>query len=322
MIDSILFQKFNQLLENKQNFLVIGHEKPDGDCVGSLLAFFEILKSLRKECRLVLRDPVPTVFAFLKNCDLIQNDFTLTDFDAVILLDNGDAKRTGFLEQMADCKKRGIPIVNIDHHPRNGLWKISSVNMVVESASSTCEIIYELARKLKIEINETLATSLLLGLYGDTGGFRHANTSKDVLTISSELLKRGAKLKKITQNISGTHSIPMLKLWGVALNRLNFNTKLGISYSILKHEDVVNANATDDEVSGLVNLLNSAPESNIALLLYETIDGKLRGSLRTESDDVDLSLLAQYLGGGGHKKAAGFTIEGKVEKEGDSWRIV
>ncbi|MDZ4209802.1 MAG: DHHA1 domain-containing protein, partial [Candidatus Curtissbacteria bacterium] len=122
--------------------------------------------------------------------------------------------------------------------------------------------------------------------------------------------------------ISNTKSVAGLKLWGIALNRLKINRNTGITYSILLKEDIEKVNASEDEVSGLTNLINTTPESRIALLLYETRDGKIKGSLRTESDEIDLSKLARELGGGGLKKAAGFSLNGRIEKRGDGWKII
>jgi len=321
MIEKEKLQKLKEAISTGKKFLVIGHEKPDGDSIGSLLAFFSLLQKAGKNVKMVLKDPVPEIFCFIKDSEKIQRQFEIEEFDTIILLDNGDAKRTGFFDLIVECKKRGIIIINIDHHPRNDLWKLAGLNLIDESASSTCEIIYAIATFLNVEIDSQMATALLLGLFGDTGGFRHSNTSKEALLMSAELLNRGARLKQITENIAGNHSIPMLKLWGIALNRLTFNKKYGVSYSVISKEDIKEAGASEDEVSGLVNLLNSAPESAIALLLYETENDKIRGSLRTESDKIDLSLLAKYLGGGGHKKAAGFTIDGKIENDGGKWQV-
>ena len=319
MIDQALIENLKEIIGSKTSFLLIGHEKPDGDSVGSLLAFGGMLRSLGKSVKLVMKDPIPEVFSFLSGVESIESDFKEGQFDAICLLDNGDARRTGFLDLFPTFKD--IPIINIDHHPRNDLWKVASVNIIIENVSSTCEILFEIAKRLGIELNSETATALLLGFYGDTGGFRHANTSQNVLEVTSELLKHGGKLKKISENISGSKSISALRLWGIALNRLVFNSNLGISYSILQQEDIATAGASEDEVSGLVNLLNSAPESRVAILLYETEDGKLRGSLRTEDDKTDLSLLARHLGGGGHKKAAGFTINGKLENRDGKWNV-
>jgi phosphoesterase RecJ-like protein len=314
-------EKLEKMILENESFLLIGHEKPDGDSVGSLLAFNMALTQLGKKVMMLLKDPVPAVYLFLEGNAEIANSFPAKCPSIVILLDNGDLRRTGYFTELSKARKAGTKIINIDHHIRNDIWKIAEVNFVDESASSTCEILIGIIEALEVEISSSMATALLTGIHNDTGGFKHSNTSQKVLDVASTLLKRGARLKRISDNIASSHSVPMLKLWGMALNRLKV-TSSGISYSILTMQDILSAEASEEDVAGLVNLLNTVPESKMGMLLYETFDGKIRGSLRTESDKLDISILAHYLGGGGHKKAAGFTIEGKFEKLNNQWRIV
>jgi phosphoesterase RecJ-like protein len=183
-------------------------------------------------------------------------------------------------------------------------------------------LVYKILVGLNYEINPSIATALLTGIFYDTGGFRHPNTSKQVLDIASDLLKKGARLKKISENIANSKPISVFKLWGLALSRLRLNPELGVSVSVLTQQDLIDCNASEDDISGLVNLLSSAPESRAALLLYETKDAKIKGSLRTERDNIDLAKLAQLLGGGGHKKASGFTIPGKLKIDDGHWEII
>ncbi|MEK9156460.1 MAG: bifunctional oligoribonuclease/PAP phosphatase NrnA [Patescibacteria group bacterium] len=313
--------RFRRILDEKNSFLLICHESPDGDGIGALLALGELLRNRGKKVVLICRDCVPRVFAFLAGSVGIQNDFLLADHDAIILLDNGDLHRTGFADRISVSRHR-IPIVNIDHHPKNDIWKMASANIADKAASSACELVYNLAMRLDWPITPTVATALLTGIYTDTGGFQHDNTSGRVLEIASDLLRRGAKLKLISANISNSHSVAMLKLWGIALNRLQIVPELGLVFSLITRQDIERAGAEDYEVSGLVNLINTIPNSKVALLLYETADGKIRGSLRTESEQVDLARLAEFLGGGGHRRASGFSLWGKLAESNGNWQIV
>lgn len=314
--------KLEKILGDHKNFLLICHERPDGDSVGSLLALGEILENMDKEVRLVSKDPVPEVFKFLSGSEKIKNDFSLDNFEAVILLDNGDFHRTGFPERLCSINQESIHLINIDHHPKNDLWRTARVNFVDVEVSSTCELIYKMVSRLNLEISSSIATALLTGIFTDTGGFQHSNTSEEVLGAASALLNRGAKLRQISANIANSRSVEMLKLWGIALNRLIFDCGIGLAYSILTLEDIENAGATENEVSGLVNLINAIPESRVALLLYETSDGRVKGSLRTETDNIDMSKLAEILGGGGHKKASGFSLVGQFDCKNGIWQII
>lgn len=300
----------------------MGHVEPDGDAVGAMAAFAEYLRSNNKTVRIVCRNNPPVIFDFLGIGDDLRPSWPEDDFDVIVLLDNGDFRRTGFIDEIKQAQRAKKKVINIDHHPKNDIWKIANVNYADPEASSTCEVIFQILQSLEQDISPTMATSLLTGVYYDTGGFRHQNTSKRVFEISAELMRAGARLKKITDCINNSKSPSVFRIWGIALNRLRISKKYGLSISVLTLDDLHKTGATEEDVAGLVNLLNSAPESRATLLLYETKDAKIKGSLRTEYDDIDLSALARLLGGGGHKKAAGFTIEGKIEIDGNDWKII
>lgn len=307
--------------EENQNFLLIAHERPDGDTIASTLAIKQLLESLGKKAEAVCAGGVPEVFQFLAGTGKIKTDFLLGDFQAIVLIDNGDLRRTGFLDRVMLAKSQGLPIINIDHHPKNDIWKLAKINIVDEKVSSTCEIVYDLFQKLGQPINGQTATTLLAGMYTDTGGFQHTNTTQRTLKIFSELLSRGAQLKKISNNISNYKSLAMLKLWGIALDRIVHRPDLKLVYSVITRCDIERVGATDQDLAGVVNLISSIPDEVASLLLYELPDGKIKGSLRTESGNIDVAKIAGLFGGGGHKKAAGFVIEGRMKQVDGNWKI-
>ncbi len=315
------FKELQKVLEGKTSFLLLVHEDPDGDAIGAILSFGQYLLDKGKEVRMVSKDNLPTFFSFLNGDEEIDRDFLAGDYDVIILIDNGDLRRTGFAERISNAKKKGKTIINIDHHTQNDIWKIADINIAYPDYSSTCEIIYDILISDKYEINPKIATNLLAGIYYDTGGFQHSNTTQRVLRVVSELLQRGAKLRKISSNISQARSLGMLKLWGVALDRIVVLKKYGLAYSIITQNDIKNSGATEEEISGLVNLINTTAEAEASLLICEANNGKIKGSLRTESDKIDVSRLAKEMGGGGHKKAAGFSLNAKIIQDGDNWRI-
>lgn len=316
------FDNFKQIIDKNDRFLLICHEDSDGDALGSMISIHLYLESLDKKNMMVARTSPPTIFSFLESLNEIRGDFLLGDFDVIILLDNGDLKRTGFADRIREAKKLAKPVVNIDHHISNDIWKLATLNMADIEKSSTSEIVYGLLKYLKAVITPGMATALLTGMYCDTGGFHHSNTTDDVLDATSDLLHFGANLKKISKSISQNRTINMLKLWGIALDRIVLDKSKKIATTFITRKDIADSEATEEEISGLVNLVNSAEESRASLLLYETSDGKIKGSLRTEDDNVDVAKIAALLGGGGHKKAAGFSIRGKFRKSGEHWKVV
>lgn len=313
-------EPLKKVLEGKTRFLLIAHEQPDGDALGAILSFGQFLSDLGKTVKLASKDVVPELFEFLNGSDRIANDFLLGDFDVIVLIDNGDLKRTGFANRLVAARKQGKTIINIDHHLPNDLWKMATINISDPAYSSTSEIIYDIFKWFNYHITPAVATSLLTGIFYDTGGFLHSNTTDKVMNKSSELLKLGANLRKVSQGINQSKSVSMLKLWGVALGRLKV-LKSGLAYSILTQEDLIRSGASEENISGLVGMINTTAEAAASLLIYETSDGKIKGSLRTENDRIDVSRLAKALGGGGHKKASGFAVSGRIVRDGKRWSV-
>lgn len=318
-----LIPKIINKLVSYDKILLMIHENPDGDTLAAASALFLALKKIKKSPAMVCKDGVPRPFLFLPEMDKIRHDLLFGDFEIILVIDCGDLRRTGFAERLtkfAQTKKKIL--INIDHHPKNDLHKLANYNLVDHTASSTSEIVYELLGQMNIDLEKETATALLTGLYTDTGGFKHANTSARTLEVAAELLRAGGRIKTITQNVSLNKSIPAMKLWGLALSRMHRNNTLRIVSSVITRQDLLTCQATDEDLAGVVNLINSVPDSRAAILFYETAEGKIRASLRTENDQVDVSRLAAQFGGGGHKKASGFTIDGRLEVAGNSWRIV
>ncbi len=325
----MLIDKYQPLVEKvigKLKFydqiLLMIHENPDGDTLAAASAMFQTLKQLGKSPAMVCRDIVPRPFLFLPAIDQIQHDLLFGDFEIILVIDCGDLRRTGFAERLKDfARTKKKILINIDHHPKNDLHKLASLNLVDQKASSTAEIIFDLLRKMEVIFDKNIATALLTGLYTDTGGFKHANTSARTLEIAAELMRAGGRIKTITQNVSLNKSISAMHLWGLALSRMRRNT-FGVVSSVITRVDLASCQASDEDVAGVVNLINSVPEARAAILFYETVDGKIRASLRTENEEVDVSRLAAIFGGGGHKRASGFTIDGHLKVNGSDWQIV
>jgi len=317
-----LLNKIISKFTSFDKILLMIHENPDGDTLAAASALFLNFKKNSKNPAMVCRDLVPKPFMFLPAVDQIHHDLLFGDFEIIVVIDCGDLRRTGFADRLKKfaCTKKKI-LINIDHHPKNDLHKLASYNLVDQNASSTAEIVYELLLKMGAELDKDMATALLAGLYTDTGGFKHANTSAKTLEIAAELMRLGGRIKTISRNVSLNRSIASMRLWGLALSRMRRNS-MGIVSSVVTREDLEKCEAVEEDLAGVVNLINSVPDSRAAILFYETADGKIRASLRTESDDVDVSRLAALFGGGGHKKASGFTIDGRLQLDKNRWQIV
>lgn len=312
-----------QRLAAARRLILIAHEHPDGDAIGSVLALEYVLTALGHSVRVVCKDPVPGPFRFLPGADRFEQRLGLRAGDLVVTLDCGDLRRTGFPAELRAIGGPKGSVMNIDHHQRNDLHKVASINLVDYEASSAAEIVYELIRTFQYRLDKRTATAILTGIYNDTGGFRHSNTTPHVLAIASRLLLAGARLRDITQNVANFRSVSSLKLWGVALERIRCHHALGIVASVVTQRDLATCQALQEDIAGAVNLINHVPEARVAILCLETADGQIKASLRTEHNDIDVSRLAGLFGGGGLKKAAGFSIRGTIDVAADgTWRVL
>lgn len=304
-----------------EKILLLTHESPDGDAVGSSLALKIALENLGKKVNSYCCDPVPWLFLFLPGANLIQQDFLLGDYDLIIILDCGDLRRTGFSDRIREFSRHKNKIINIDHHPKNDLHKIAKFNLVNYDVSSTSEILYEIICRMRIRITRDIAQCLLCGLYTDTASFKHSNTTSKVLNIASDLMKKGARLKPITDNITHIKNFSALRLWGRAFSRIKFNQKYQFASSVITEEDLCECQADKEDLGGVVNMINSIPGTRAAILLYQIEPGKIKASLRTDNDRVNVSRMASYFDGGGLRKASGFTIDGRLIVKGKKWEI-
>jgi phosphoesterase RecJ-like protein len=154
-----------------------------------------------------------------------------------------------------------------------------------------------------------------MGLFTDTGGFLHANTTSEVMQIASFLMRRGAALSQIAKKTLSNKNIKTMKIWGRALERARLNKKNNMAFSYVTKKDMQECGASVDDLSGITNILGAAEDSDYSLFLAETSKNKIKGSLRSEAyKGQDVSQIAKLFGGGGHPLASGFELNGKIEK--------
>ena len=307
-------------LRSAERVLILFHESPDGDAIASSLALAETLRRLGKNVDLVCCDKIPPVFDFLPGVNKIKDDFISADYDTLCTLDCGDINRTGFPERIKKFARTKKCLINIDHHLKNDLHKIADLNFVNAHASATAELVYIIVSELDVKMDKILATLLLAGIFTDTGGFQHSNTTPSVYQLAAKLLAKGARLHRLSSRITLNKSLVTLKLLGIALTRI-WRTDYGVVASLVTQKDLGEAGAQVDDIAGAINVINSIPGTRVAILFQEMPHGKIKASLRTE-EDVNVASLAGIFGGGGHRKAAGFTVEGKLQhSSGGAWRI-
>lgn len=308
------FEKAIQLIKKYQNILIISHRNPDGDTIGANLVLNEVFKSkLKKNVISACADPIPYSLLFLVKGNSIKREIDLKNTELIITVDCSSKNQIKY-EELFNKK---IPIINIDHHPSNSNY--GKVNIVDSDAASTTEIVFDFLKFIEASITPYHATCLLAGIYCDTGSFMHSNTKAKTYKMASILLESGASVSSIIKNMFQTKTIEQLRLWGKVLSNTRIN-KNGTVVSKVTTNDFDETKALPSDLSGIVNYLNSIPESKMSILLSEDMKGNVKGSVRSGKGNVDASTICEQLGGGGHKKAAGFTIPGKIVSN-EVWRI-
>ncbi len=234
-------------------------------------------------------------------------------FDLIILLDVPNIEQLGELYDKNTALFFDLPTVNIDHHASNEY--LGKINLVDLTATSTCEILVALFESFGEKlIDETIATCLLTGIITDTGSFQNTNTTPKSLSVAAQLIGFGAEQQKIIRSVFKTKPLSMLKLWGEALTKIQRDAKHSLVWSTLSYDEFKKAHATKQDTDGLINdLLSSAPDTDIVLLLSEKEPKTIHGSVRTR-EGIDAAKIAGLFGGGGHPGAAGFMLEDKELK--------
>lgn len=305
-------------LRTAHTILLGTHEHPDGDAIGGELALLHALRLQGKRVTAYIPDPAPEFLSFLPGfAELTTTPPDVATYDLVVLLDYTQLYRT----HVEAAVKAHPNTIAIDHHYDNK--GEARINLIVPTAAATAQILTEFFRETGVPITRDIATCLLTGIFTDTGSFMHDSTSPDILNLASDLMSKGARLSHIAHETYQKKDLPSLRIWGRALSRVMVDESTGAAVSIITMQDLEECGATLDDLSGVVNLLNTLPQSKFALLLAEYEPGKIKGSLRSEPQkQVDVSKIAARLGGGGHKLASGFEVEGHLVEKDGAWRVV
>lgn len=312
------YERLHEAIRQANRLLLVAHKKPDGDTLGASSSVLNWLLREGKEVRIFCADLPPHLFRYLDNVHRYTNDpsvFTEA-YDVVIVFDSGDLRYCGVAEHMPHLAP-GYLLVNIDHHVTNEHF--GHLNLVHTDASSTAEVIHRFYEANNIVVDPKMATSLLTGLLTDTGHFSNAGTTPGSMDAAGKMFAAGARHQDIAGHLLNNKSVSSLKLWGLALSRLQYNPKLDVVSTYILKDDLVEA--SNDVAEGISNFLNAVTgEVDTILVLKELPTGEVKGSFRSATRDI--SKLAKLLGGGGHKKAAGFTVKGKIQVTPTGAKIV
>lgn len=286
-------------------FCVVGHVRPDGDCIGSQLALAMALANEGHSVACWNEDPVPSKLAFLDPDRLVRRPQPDQSFDCVIATDAASLERLG---QVADrIQQRGL-LINIDHHQSN--TRFGDINWVSAREPSTGELIFRLLRAARWNITPAIADCLFAAVSTDTGSFQYPTTRPSTYHVAAELVKRGANLGRICNEVYQSYPLSRVRLLKHLYNhfRLTFDNR--IAYFWLRPQDYARTGAEPADSEGLIDHIRAIEPVEVACVFEEITPELTRVSLRSKSPEIDVSRVASQFGGGGHTAAAGARIAG------------
>jgi phosphoesterase RecJ-like protein len=297
MLDRVL-----QEIRARRRFVVTSHARPDGDGIGSALACGQILRVMGKEADVVMHDGVPRIYQNLPFADIAIQADAVPANDAVILLEC-DSIRRAALEGLEKCF-----LINIDHHASGR--NFAHINWIDSTVMATAELVYRLARLACVPVDRDIATCLYTGLMTDTGSFMFEGTNEHTFTVARELVLAGADPALCARHIYFGHSTAKMHLLGAALS--NLHREGALAWIWITQEEMQRFGAREEDCEGLVNYALSIADVQVAIFFRELPDGRYRVSIRSKGE-VNVSVVAEHFGGGGHKCASGCSVDGPLD---------
>ena len=289
-----------------QNIVILTHESPDGDAIGSSLAMRLMLKELEKECDVIIPE-YSRLFDFLPGIETIKKESKIKNYDLAIAVDCADIKRIAKKEYFENAKKTIV----IDHHGSNNMY--GDLNYVNPVSPACCEILAGIAEYFKMKITKELGTCIMTGIITDTGGFRHDGTNSETFEFAAELVRKGVNIPYIYKRTLNTKTKANFLLTKKVIDRMELleDGKVTFTYITIKDEEEVNAEPGDHE--GLVEIGRDIEGVEVSIFVRQKEENAFKISLRS-GNEVNVSDVCLMFGGGGHPRAAGGLIQGTLEQ--------
>ncbi len=303
------WERLIECIKKNRNFILAAHENPDGDALGSVLALRLILEKMGKKVEVAI-DPaaVPSKYDFLPGVNRLKSKVNLQTPFVFVALECGSQSRLGVTQNLVD--KASI-FVNIDHHPDND--NFGDINVVNPESAAVCALIFQLANRLRIDLDYSIALCLYVGVITDTGRFQYSNTTPQILQIAKELLTYGLDPYQIFRKIFENQTLNSVKLFSLVIDRLEFDEKSKVISSYLTRKDFDKIKIEYHETENYIDFLRAVKDVEAAVFLKEITEGTFRVGLRS-TGRVNVGEIARLFQGGGHSLAAGFSSQEDREK--------
>ena len=293
-------------IKKANSIVLLGHENPDGDAVGSCLAMKLALEKMGKKADLIMPE-YPKEFSFLPGADSILKESDVQSYDLVITLDCATTKlMQNFIKYFDNAKSKVV----IDHHGMNSMY--GDYNFVDQEAPACAQLLYVVFNYFNIEITKEIATCLTAGIITDTNGFRNDSVTSETFRITAELCDSGINISKIYQIVFSNKSRVQFELQRLAQNRMEFFEDGKVAYTYITKEDEEKLGCKNGDYDGIVNIGLNVDGVEVSMFIRDTPKGA-RCSLRAK-DYVNVAEVALLFGGGGHIKAAACTVQGTIDQ--------
>jgi phosphoesterase RecJ-like protein len=303
------FEEIASLFESGEKFLILGHVDPDGDCIGSMLAIKLFLSGRGKAAACFAPGGLPEIYAKLPGTDSFLTEEALSsfDYDIIIALDTPTLTRTaGLARTCEECR-----IINIDHHQTNEGY--GTINVIDGSAAAAAVLVYRLLEAIAPgEITGDIADCLYLGILMDTGGFRFQNTDTEALETAARLIELGARSHELAHEYIYMHKFSVLKLLALVLESLEVRCDGRVAVMEVTQGMLERNGGSMADTEGFVDYASSIDNVSLSALFREVGPHEIRVSLRSR-DPFDVAELAGRYGGGGHRTAAGLTVQDSLQ---------
>ena len=295
-------------IKKAETIVILTHEAPDGDAIGSTLAMKVALKQLGKETDVVIRE-FPKVFDFLPGRKEIKLDTNIEKYDLAISLDCADLKRLDGNEYFEKAKQTIV----IDHHGSNKMY--GDFNFVNPVAPACCQILIGMFEYFNIKIDKELGTCILTGIITDTGGFRYSGVTPETFEFTADLLTRGVNVSDIYKRVLETKTKANFELMRRTIDRMEFLEDGKITFTYITNQDLKEVNASVGDHEGLVEIGRDIEGVEVSIFIRQKEDDENTYKISMRSNEyVNVSDICFKFGGGGHEKAAGATMQGNIEQ--------
>ena len=295
-------------IKQSEKIVILTHETPDGDAIGSTLAMKIALKQLGKEADVIIKE-YPRVFDFLPGRNDIKSDTEVEKYDLAISLDCADFKRLVGNEYFEKARQTIV----IDHHGTNKMY--GDFNFVNPVAPACCQILIGMFEYFNIQIDKELGTCILTGIITDTGGFRYSGVTPETFEFTADLLAKGVNVSDIYKRVLETKTKPNFELMKRTIDRMEFLENGKVTFTYVTNQDLKEVNAGIGDHEGLVEIGRDIEGVEVSIFIRQKEDDENSYKVSMRSNEyVNVSDVCFRFGGGGHEKAAGALIQGNIDE--------